>query len=133
MTLENVSLKFRLGDTWVSQAWAVLVDDLPVNLSADGWVVRCQVRRTAETPPIQEWTSLNNRILIGAASVTYGNTGAVGETSTIQLRHTAAESDTWDPFAASFEIEIERGSGDNIERHTIVTGRMTAFQDIADT
>ncbi len=132
MTLENVVLKFRLGDTWVSPAWAVLVDDLPVNLVAGGWVVRCQARRTSDTAVVQEWSTVNGLILLGAASVEYGNTGETGETSTIQLRHSASLSGTWQPFAASFEIEIERGSGENVERHTIVSGRITALQDITE-
>lgn len=133
MTLENVSLKFRLGDTWVSPPWAVLVDDAVVDLAADGWVVRCQARRTSGTAPVQEWSTENGRIQLGVATVEYGDSGQSAETSTIQLSHSAVESDSWDPFAASFEIEIERGSGSNIERHTVVSGRITAFQDVTDT
>jgi hypothetical protein len=133
VTLENVSLSFRLGDSWVSEAWAVLVDDAPVDLVNDGWLVRCQARRTSRLPVIQEWSTINDRILIGEASVQYGDTGAVAPTSTIQLRHSAEESELWDPFAASFDIEIQRGVGANIERHTVISGRITALQDITDT
>lgn len=132
MTLEGVRLTFRLGDTWLSQAWAVLIDDEPVDLSINGWVVRCQARRRSQDPAVQEWSTENGRILLGLASVQYGDTGAVGETSTIQLRHSAAESDAWDPFSAEFEIEIERGVEPEVERYTIVSGRVTGLQDVTD-
>lgn len=132
MTLENVVLKFRLGDTWASPEWAVLVDDLPVDLVAGGWSVLCQARRSPDSPPVQEWSLDNDRVQIGLADVSFGNTGEVGETSTIQLRHSAFDSNEWDPFSADFEIEIERGSDVNVERHTIVSGRITALQDVTD-
>lgn len=132
MTLEGVQLRFRLGDTWASPVWAVLVDDLPVNL-ADGWVVRAQARRTYDSSPVQEWSTGNGRIRLGQALVEYGNTGEQDTTSTIQMFHSAVDSDGWDPFSADFEIEIERGSGENLERHTIVAGRISAIQDVSDT
>lgn len=132
MTLENVRLVFRLGDTWASPQWAVLVNDLPVDLSVGGWRVRCQARRTDSSALIREWTTANGRIQLDYADVLYGNSGDHGTTSTIQLRHSAVESDGWDPFAAGFEVEIERGSGNNIERYTVVSGRMIAVQDLAD-
>lgn len=130
--LEGVNLRFRLGDTWASPQWAVLIDDLSVDLT-DGWVVRCQARRTTDSAPVQEWSTENNHVRLGEASVEFGNTGESDITSTIQLFHSAAESDAWDPFSAYYEVEIERGSGENVERHTIVAGRMTALQDISDT
>lgn len=133
MTLENVSLKFRLGDTWASPQWAVLVDDLPVDLSVDGWVVRCQARRRSHLEPVQEWSTTNGRVQLDVADVVYGATGESGATSTVQLKHSAGDSDSWEPFSADFEIEIERGSGVNVERHTIVSGRITALQDVTDT
>ncbi len=132
MTLEGVVLKFRLGDTWASPEWAVLVDDLPVDLSIDGWVVRCQARRKSSTAVIEEWSTDNARVQLGVADLVYGSDGEHGETSTIQLKHGASESEEWDPFAADFEVEIERGSGDNVERHTVISGRMYAVQDITE-
>lgn len=131
MGAENVRLRFRLGDTWVSPAWAVLVDDLPVNLE-DGWTVRAQARRRPHDPPVQEWSTDNGRILLGKASVEYGSTGQTAETSTVQLQHSAKDSDGWQPFSAEFELEIERGSDDNVERYTIASGRVTGLEDIAD-
>lgn len=133
MALENVTLRFYLGDTWSSPQWAVLVDDLPVDLSTGGWVVRCQARRGPRGPLLHEWTNFNGGIQLSTAEVVFGDTGESGETSTIQILNDADETDTWDPFSADFEVEIERGSGDNIERHTVLSGRMTALQDLADT
>jgi hypothetical protein len=132
VTLENVRLKFRLGDTWESPQWAVLVDDLPVNLAVDGWVVRCQARRRSDKAVLEEWSTGNGRVRLDLADVVYGNTGESGETSTIQLIHSARDSDSWDPFAADFEVEIERGSGANTERHTVVSGRIYGLQDVTD-
>jgi len=133
VALENVSLRFNLGDTWRSPIWAVLVDDLPVDLSTGGWTVRCQARRRPNAPVIYEWTNFNGGIQLDTAEVVYGNTGETGNTSTIQIVNDADVTDEWDPFSADFEIEIERGSGNNHERHTVVSGRMTALQDLADT
>lgn len=133
MTLENVQLRFRLGDTWTSEPWAVLVDDEPVDLAADGWTVRCQARRRWSDEVLQEWSTDNGLIQLGVTTVEYGDPAQSGETSTIRLKHSAAESDSWDPFSSDFEIEIERGTGADIERHTIVYGRVTGYQDIADT
>lgn len=133
MALENVSLRFYLGDTWRSPVWAVLVDDLPVDLSTGGWVTRCQARRGPRGPLLHEWTDSNGGIQLSTADVVFGDTGESGETSTIQIVNDADETDTWDPFSADFEVEIERGSGDNMERHTVLSGRMTALQDLADT
>lgn len=133
MALENVALRFYLGDTWSSPQWAVLVDDLPVNLSTGGWVVRCQARRGPGGPVLHEWTTGNNGIQLSTADVVFGDTGESGETSTIQLLNDADETDEWDPFSADFQIEIERGSGNNHERHTVISGRMTAIQDVVDT
>jgi hypothetical protein len=133
VSLENVSLRFYLGDTWSSPQWAVLVDDLPVNLAADGWVVRCQVRRTPDRPVLHEWSTTAGSIQLSTANVVFGDTGESGATSTIQLLNDADETDEWKPFSAEFEIEIERGSGNNVERHTVITGHMTAMEDVADT
>lgn len=133
MTLENVQLRFRLGDTWSSPPWAVLIDDMTVDLTVGGWVVRCQARRTRSSVPVQEWSTENNRIRLDEAIVYFGDSGETDTTSTIQLHHSASASDSWEPFSSDFEVEIERGAGENIERHTIVSGRITAVQDISDT
>ena len=132
MTLENVRLVFRLGDTWASDQWAVLVNDLPVDLAVNGWRVLCQARRTDGSPVLHEWSLTNGRVQLDYADVVYGNSGQHGSTSTVQLKHSASESEEWHPFAAGFEVEISRGFGNNIERYTVVSGRMIAVQDLAD-
>ncbi|MFA7264908.1 MAG: hypothetical protein WC054_01110 [Candidatus Nanopelagicales bacterium] len=111
--------------------WAVLIDDLPVDLGVGGWVVRCQAKRLpTDSSPVQEWSTGNQRVILGRAQVVYGNDGSTGETSTVQLVHTASASQSWDPFSADFDIEIERGSGTNVERHTLVSGRITGTRDV---
>lgn len=132
MTLEAVNLKFRLGDTWASDEWAVLVDDLPVLLDTDGWRVTCQAKRAPDTPVLHEWSLDNNGVILGRVDVQFAGSEETEETSTIRITHSASISEEWDPFSASFEIQIERGTGTDIERHTVVAGTITGTEDITD-
>jgi hypothetical protein len=133
-TLENEVLRFRLGDTWVSPKYAVLIDDLPVDMTPEfgHWSVKCQARRISSSAVIQEWTTENGRVIIGEAQVQYTSDGLWATTNTVQLFHTADESQLWTPFAANFEIELERYVNEVLERYTLVSGRMIARQDVAE-
>lgn len=131
MTLElSEPLKFRLGDTWSSPEWAILIDDNPVLLEDDNWNVTCQARRDFDTPVLHEWSTANGGVLLGLVDVTYSDGSPSVQTSTVQILHSAATSQEWDPFSARFEIQIERGSELNIERHTVVAGHMTGTPDV---
>jgi hypothetical protein len=133
-TLENQVLRFRLGDTWVSPIYAVLIDDLPADLTpvSGHWSVKCQAKRTPTSPVLQEWTTENGRIIISDVQVQYSTDNIWATTSAIRLFHTADDSQDWNPFSAYFEIELERYEDEVLERFTLVTGRMIAKHDIAE-
>lgn len=131
MIAENVRLKFRLGDTWGSPVWAVLVHDQPVDLE-DDWLVRVQARRRPEDAPVHEWTVQNGGLVLGRATVEYTSTQQTVETSTIQMVNSAYKSATWLPFSADFEVEISRGTGAQMERFTVVRGRISGLEDVTE-
>lgn len=133
-TLKNQVLEFRLGDTWVSPIYAVLIDDLPADLTplVGHWSVKCQARRTPSSPVLQEWTTENSRVIISEVQVQYSVDNIWASTSAIRLFHTADDSQHWSPFSAIFEIELERYEDEVLERFTLVTGRMIARQDVAE-
>lgn len=123
-------LSFLIGDTWVSpEAFAVLLDDAPVDLTVGGWVVTAQARPTrADSTVLVEWSTGNGRVLLGTAAVTL-STGATVSTSTIRLKHSAAASAAWLPFVGEYDCQIQRGPADDPERYTVLTGTVRADRD----
>lgn len=126
----HADLTFVLGDSWAApEAWAVLLNDLAVDLASGGWVVTAHARAEPADPTVLvEWSTGNGRILLEDASVTL-STGAVVTTSTVRLRHSAAASATWAPFAGGFDCQIQRGPVDDPERYTIASGTVRARRD----
>lgn len=124
----RVELSFPLGDTWAaSEAWALLIGDADVDLT-DGWGVTAQARATDDATVLAEWSTANGRIALGRADVELED-GTTIETSTVQLRHSAAVSSAWQPFVADFDCQVERGIGADVERYTIASGTIRALRE----
>lgn len=126
----HADLSFLIGDTWAApEVWAVCLDDAAIDLT-EGWVVTAQARARADSPVVlAEWSTANGRVLLGTAAVDI-SPGVSVTTSTIQLRHSAATSQAWAPFAARFDCQIQRGPDDDPQRYTIAAGTVRAIRDV---
>lgn len=133
----RLDLKFRIGDTWSSEQWAVLVNGGPVNLGDPGWSVRAQCRDT-DGALVAEWSTANDRVRLGTAVVTLDDDGPELTTSTVQLHHDPAAFDA--PFEGRVECEITRHlvpdpesdpdpTAAPAENYTIAFGRCRASRD----
>lgn len=124
MTL-RLDIKTRVGDSWTSPLWAVLLPGgLGVDLT-DGWTVRASVRRHPRDggATVHTWEPPDG-VVLGQAEVTLAN-GTTVTTSTVQLRHTGQASELWPLFVGPWDFEIEKGPDD----YTIAEG---TFRTIAE-
>lgn len=111
MTLRH-DIKVRVGDTWSSPTWAVLLPGgLGVDL-ADGWTMRASVRRHRADggAEVHEWAAPDG-LIVGQADVTL-STGTTVTTSTVALHHTGTESATWPIFVGPWDFEIRKEDDD---------------------
>ena len=119
-------IKVRVGDTWSSPTWAVLLPGgFGVDLT-DGWTLKASVRRHRADggAEVHEWAAPDGLIL-GQAEVTLAN-GTEVTTSTVALHHTGAESAGWPIFVGPWDFEISKGDDD----YTIAGGTFRAFREV---
>lgn len=127
---DYVEETYRLGDSWTSDTYAILVNGAPVDLT--GWRVFAQVRVGGAV--VAEWSTSSNTVTITQATLDDGR-----ETSAIALRHSPAESRQRGPFGPSpFECEVSRYASaatpdteDPEENYTVLYGRLTALADVS--
>lgn len=125
MTLLH-DIKVRVGDTWHSPTWAVLLPGgLGVDLT-DGWALKASVRRHRAdgADQVHEWVQPGG-LTLGQADVTL-STGTTVTTSTVSLRHTGAESTSWPIFVGRWDFEISKGEDD----FTIAAGTFRTIREV---
>lgn len=136
-----LDLRFRVGDTWSSEEWAVLVNGGPVDLTVAGWTVRAQCReRPGDSEVLAEWSLGNGRVRLGLATFKLFADGPELTTSTVQLHH--GPGDIPRPFDGHIDCEITRRAVPDpdqpdpdpdaapLENYTIAAGRCRAEQDV---
>lgn len=123
MTLRH-DIKTRLGDSWSSPTWAVILPGgLGVDLT-DGWTVTASVLRERQGAVVHTYDASTNGVALGSATVTLSN-GATVTTSTVELRHTGAQTDDWPVFVGPWDCEIANG----VDRYTIVGGSFRTVRE----
>lgn len=118
--------KVRVGDTWGSPTWAVLLPGgYGVDL-ADGWTMTASVKRNRcdGGEVVHVWAEPNG-IWLGQAEVTLAD-GTVITTSTVALYHTGAESEEWPIFVGRWDFEIAKGDAD----YTIAAGSFRTIREV---
>lgn len=125
MTLRH-DIKVRVGDTWTSPTWAVLLPGgIGVDLT-DGWTCRASVRRHRADGGalVYEWAEPDG-IVIGEAEVTL-STGTVVTTSTVVIAHTGDDSEDWPIFVGPWDFEISK----NVDDYTIAGGTFRTVTEV---
>lgn len=132
-------LRWVAGRTWTHpEAWAVLIDGQPVDLTAPGWSARAQARPRpgpAGGAVLAEWTSQNpgpsaGSVLVGSATVVLPGRELV--TSTVQLHHSPAVSAAWGEFSGWFDCEVVHTvDGTIVDRYAIARGAVWAMPAVA--
>lgn len=126
MTLRH-DIKVRLGDTWSSPTWAVLLPGgVGVDLT-DGWTLKASARRHRDDGGaiVHSWTDASNGVLLGQAEVTL-STGPTVTTSTVKLYHTGSQSAGWPVFVGPWDFEIARDADD----YTIAAGTFRTTREV---
>lgn len=137
-----VKLRWRVGDSWSSNEWAVLVNGAPVDLTAGGWQVRAQARgRAADEDVIAQWGTHvvgAGTVALGTATVVLDDDGTELVTSTVQIRHTPAVSRGWGSLVGEFDAEVIRRpipdldpNTPPVENYTIAVGTVHAVRDVS--
>lgn len=126
MTLRH-DIKVRVGDTWTSPTWAVLLPGgLGVDL-ADGWTLKASVRQHRDDggTEVHAWTKTDDGVIVGQAEVTLAS-GTTVTTSTVALRHSGTESAVWPIFVGPWDFEIAKGDED----YTIAGGTFRTVREV---
>lgn len=113
--MSDVFERFRLGRSWASDVYAVLLHDQPVDLST-GWTVTAEATIAGE---VRTWTVTGPDRFVDLAhdAVDLGGPQPL-QTSTVQLRNTPAATEGWSPFSADFEVVIAKDGA----RYTVLSG-----------
>ncbi len=132
MTASHVDGDFEIliGDTfWAPKTWAVVVAGEAVDLTAEAWTVKAQIRRRPTTEVLHDFTGPG--IVIGTATVQVGPDTV--ETSTVRLHIPAAVTETFEPWRGLWDVELSHptlGLGGTLWRKTIRAGRAAAVLDV---
>jgi hypothetical protein len=119
-------IKVRVGDTWTSPTWAVLLPGgFGVDLN-DGWELKASVRRHRADggAQVHQWVEPEG-IVLGQAEVTLAN-GTTVTTSTVALHHTGTESEGWPIFVGPWDFEISKATDD----YTIAGGTFRTIREV---
>lgn len=125
MTLRH-DIKVRIGDSWSSPTWAVLLPGgVGVDLN-DGWTCKASVRRHRDYGgfTVHTWSNVAGSVILGEAEVTLAS-GEQVTTSTVALHHTGSASSGWPVFVGEWDFEISKADED----YTIAGG---SFRTIAE-
>jgi len=120
-------IKVRVGDTWSSPTWAILLPGgFGVDL-ADGWEVKASVKRhRAEGgAEVYVWSEDEDGVTLGQVEVTLTN-GTTVTTSTMKLRHAGEASEDWPIFVGRWDIEISKG----VEDYTVAAGTFRTIREV---
>jgi hypothetical protein len=120
-------LDIKIGDTFWSPRWAVLIGGSPVDLT-DGWVVRAQIRPlpSAETV-LHTFTGIQ---------ITAPQAGTEPDTtvpSTVQLYIAPAVTQAFTAWVGFWDLEIEHptfGLGGSLYRKTVLSGLARTTWDV---
>jgi len=139
----SVHLSWRVGDSWASEEWVVLINGGPVDLTSYGWQVRAQARSSGGLV-LAEWSSLtvdpgtSGRVVIGEAAVPLVPDGPDVVTSSVRLTHSPSVSKRWGPFVAIGDVEVMRRpqpdldpSAGPVENYTIAVAQIVARQEVS--
>jgi hypothetical protein len=122
-------LDIKVGDTFWSPRWAVLVSGVPVDLT-DGWTVRAQVRSRADSVTVlHEFTG--DGVLVTAP--TEGEDPDTTVPSTVQLYIPASEAAALTEWVGVWDLEIEHptaGLGGVPYRKTVLSGLARTTWDV---
>lgn len=117
-------IKVRVGDTWGSPTWAVI---MPGGVGVDltnGWAMQASVRREPRDGSTTVYTyQAPIGITLGTTDVTLAN-GTTVTTSTVALRHTGVVSQEWPIFVGRWDFEISKGDED----YTIAAGSIRTIK-----
>ena len=131
----RIDWTYRVGDTFTSEAFAVLVDGAPVVLDdgPGGWSALAQARHGDVV--VAAWSSEDDTIAFGVADINDAD-GALVSTATVALTHTPTQSRSRGPFGRTpIEVEVSRYApdaapgADPVESYTIAAGWVTALPD----
>lgn len=119
-------IKVRVGDTWGSPTWAVLLPGgVGVDLT-DGWTLKASVRRHRADggATVHTWEAPDG-VILGQAEVTL-STGEEVTTSTVELHHDGDESEDWPIFVGPWDFEISKNAAD----YTIAAGTFRTVREV---
>jgi hypothetical protein len=122
-------LDIKVGDTFWSKRWAVLVSNAPVDLT-DGWTVRAQIRPAPGSLILLHEFS-GTGVLV-TAPVTDEEAGTTVP-STVQLYIPAATTATFTEWVGAWDLEIEHptaGLGGVPYRKTVLAGIARTTWDV---
>ena len=122
-------LDIKIGDSFWSDRWGVLVDDAPVDLTT-GWVVRAQIRpRPDSTTVLHDFTG--DGILLTPPAP--GEEPDTTIPSTVQLYIPQDEAALLGAWTAVWDLQIEHptyGLGGTFFRRTVLAGVARTAWDV---
>lgn len=116
MTLRH-DIKTRIGDSFTSPEWAIILPGGTGITLSDGWTVSASLRRHTRDGGATVHTYSGAAVTTGTTTVTMAD-GTQVTTSTVQLHHTATESKDWPAFVGPWDFQISKGDED----YTIAAG-----------
>jgi hypothetical protein len=125
----TADLDIKVGDTFWSPRWAVLIAGVPVDLTA-GWTVRAQIRpRPDSATVLHTFTGAGVRVTAPQA----GEEPDTTVPSTVQLHIPPAVSETFTEWVGAWDLEIEHptfGLGGALYRQTVLSGVARTTWDV---
>jgi hypothetical protein len=125
----TADLDIKVGDTFSSPRWAVLISGSPVDLT-DGWTVRAQIRpRAGGTTVLHAFTD-------SGVQITAPEPGEEPDTtvpSTVQLHIPATVAAAFTEWVGVWDLEIEHptyGLGGTLYRKTVLSGVARTTWDV---
>lgn len=125
----STDLDIKIGDTFWSQRWAVLIAGSPIDLTA-GWTVRAQIR------PRPDSVTVLHTFTGAGVKVTAPQEGEEPDTvvpSTVQLYIPATVTAVFTDWVAFWDLEIEHpsfGVGGSLYRKTPLSGVARTTWDV---
>ncbi|MER5671173.1 hypothetical protein [Pseudonocardia alni] len=133
-TEAGTTLAVRVGDSYLSPTWAIVVDGAGIDIG-DGWTVRAQARTSTGRLRI-DWSDDDEHgtaVLTGTAQVAVGTTTVT--TSTLRLYLTAAFSAELRSETLRFDVELNHptyGPLGDPYRVTVVSGFVSVTPDVTE-